>query len=237
MQIRAEGMPAFRMSGRLKLTQLNAKNFVGTYSLRWQSPSRWREEIEVADYRRVRVGEAGKFWQVRSIDFELQRVHEFDQLLDFVPLLRPSRWKSPGKTRERIKDGARMACVELRNGQKVPSTLCFDNTTGALIRTEPGGWHLPGGITATGYAEFLPWSSKLFPHLLRAFSGKQTALELRVDALVDDPNPDSSLFVASPGSEEWATCEQPQAPELIKRIRPRFVPLAKLGVASATVAY
>lgn len=238
MNIRSEGMPAFRLSGHLKLTQLNAKEFIGSYSLRWQSRSHWREEIEVGNYRRVRVGEEAKFWQSRSIDFELQRIHEFDQVLDFVSLLRPSRWKSLGKMRERIKDGARMACVELRNAKNVPSTLCFDNSTGgALIRTELGGWHLPGGITRTEYAEFLPWSSKLFPHRLRAFSGKQIVLELRVDTFVDNPNPDPSLFVAPPGSEEWATCEQPQEPELIKRIRPRFVPLAKLGVASATVAY
>src|SRR5277367_5664790 len=86
--LRSPGSPPFQLNANLLFTDPYGKKVPGTYVLLWMSPDQWREEIRIDSYTRIRFGGPGKYWQQRSIDFELPHVFELTRMLDTASILR-----------------------------------------------------------------------------------------------------------------------------------------------------
>jgi hypothetical protein len=80
--LRALGSPPFQLRGTLAVPLSKGKSATGTCILDWASPDRWREEIHVANYSRIRAGGAGKYRQLRSLNYELTPFDDFSASFD-----------------------------------------------------------------------------------------------------------------------------------------------------------
>ncbi len=87
----------------------------GTYRLLWLSESKWREEITLPRYTRVRVGGAGKYWQKRSSDYEVLAIYELSEVLDFVSHLRSRAQQLTPKVKRERDHGQQLQCVGARD--------------------------------------------------------------------------------------------------------------------------
>ena len=61
--IRAKGSPPFRLRAEITALNVKGKPVQGSYSLDWASPERWRDEVHLEEYERVRVRNGDELWQ------------------------------------------------------------------------------------------------------------------------------------------------------------------------------
>src|SRR5438552_915835 len=58
-------LPSFRMNANVRIDNFG-KSLDGTYSLLWNGPEQWREEITFPGYSEVQVGSKGMLYLKRS---------------------------------------------------------------------------------------------------------------------------------------------------------------------------
>src|ERR1700736_2771385 len=51
----SDGTPAVKVRTEIKILDAKGKTTTGQYAVTWISPSRWKEELEIANYTRLRV--------------------------------------------------------------------------------------------------------------------------------------------------------------------------------------
>src|SRR2546427_13146887 len=62
--IRAPGMPGFRISGELRIWGKKGGPSQGKYLYAWTPEGKWRVEIKLSGYKRVRRGDGKQFLEV-----------------------------------------------------------------------------------------------------------------------------------------------------------------------------
>jgi hypothetical protein len=82
----ANGTP-FRMTARIEVYDERGKKKEGTYTLLWNSPTIWRDEISFPDYVQIRVARTNKLLISRHPPTVSRDVFRLGKLLDFPSLL------------------------------------------------------------------------------------------------------------------------------------------------------
>jgi TonB family protein len=207
----------------------------GTYALTWASPDRWREEITFPGYHRVRVAAQKKLWTAADLPFEPVRVYELSQLFDLR-----SQWtlqpdESANLQKAKNHKGVDTQCVEVRSDLEPGREVCADASSSLPLRMEMLMPYNPLR-TSFEYAEFQPSGGKQFPRVMRAFEGKSLALEVRVDELAQNLNPDESIFAPPTQAVSWDWCADAEPARAIEKSAPRYPEAAKASRQQGVVS-
>jgi hypothetical protein len=65
----SDGTPAVKVRTDIKILYAGGKTAPGRYVVTWISSSRWRDELEFSDYKRVRVHDSKGFWQQSTLGY------------------------------------------------------------------------------------------------------------------------------------------------------------------------
>lgn len=209
----------------------------GTYELISLSEHRWREEIVFPGYRRVRVGGVGKYWQSRNIDFELARIFQLTEAIDFASRLESDIRNTIGKSKTEKNNGKEMSCISVEPFGLNNREVCFDVETGTLDleKLSSSKGIVQDEISAREYADYAPFGKKLFPHTIRVLQGSKPLITIAVDELVPISDGDSSAFEPPKDAQVWETCRFPQPAKLVSSVPPRYPPTARLRMVSGVV--
>ena len=124
------------MRTEIKILDAKGKTITGQYVVTWISPSRWREELEIANYTRLRVHDSNGYWQQSTLNFQPEIIFQLDSILDFKTVLKIGAKRSLGKVKTRDKDGVRQKCTEVKWTTGTERVLCFDEANGSLLSVE-----------------------------------------------------------------------------------------------------
>jgi TonB family protein len=206
--LRTPGSQAFELHATLHLTDGTGKQFSGSYILLWSSEDQWREELQIANYHRVRVGAAGKYWQARTINFEIPFAESLSEALDFPFLLRFRAKEDVGKIKMEKIHGLELECVQVRDKSTRVDQFCFDPTTATLRRDELADSSLrePIRVTSRDYSDFVTFGSKTFPKAIRLDTGASARILFTVDKLDALQSATPITFAPPQGSLPWETC-------------------------------
>ncbi len=219
----------FRLHAGVDITDAKGRRVSGSYLLVWVSEARWREEITFPGYARLRIGDAGKYWQTRTTSVEMDRVFQLSQALDFVFRMREEAQNGSGKVKGRKRNGERVNCVAVRPAGYAEQEVCFSAENGALFRED-----LPRGeadgqseISAREYSDFVNFEGKMFPHSVRVLEGTNPVITVSIDGLAKQTGLDPNLFKVASGDEGWQSCFGAKAPVYKSRVPPHYPEHAK----------
>lgn len=237
--IRAVGMPVFRMEGKIRIWGKEDAPAEGKYLLIWTPVGKWREEIAFNGYSRVRVGEDHQFWQVRSSDFEYRSIFDLENTLDFRQYLRIQEGDKFSKAHREKISGAEVDCVKSLSSRGEMRTLCFDSTMGTLVRVDMDGDSSqgPSRVGSKEYSQFQNWAGKSYPRTLRDFNGKQLVVEVLLDEIKTLPDIPPSLFAVPKDATRWAHCPNDPKIKIKTRVQPQYPPPARTSRMQGTVAF
>jgi TonB family protein len=221
--IQAPGSPSFRLAATVELTPPNSKPIQGTYELLWVNEGKWREAIDFPGYHRLRVGDAGSYWQVRNTDFEIPRVSDLEETLNFAVKLIQDLG-DPSVTIADHKKEASGSCMEVqvasRSGVRTDRKLCFDVATNTLTsEDEPKSSR---DITRREYGRYVAFAGKTFPRAMRAFAGRQAAVVIAITDLNEYRSIDLAKFVTPQKATLWAHCRAPVRPQILTSVPPVY---------------
>jgi TonB family protein len=225
----SEGTPAVKMRTEIKILDTKGKTTTGQYIVTWISPSRWREELEIANYTRLRVHNSNGYWQQSTLNFQPEIIFQLDSILDFKTVLKVGAKQSLGKVKTRDKDGARQKCTEVKWTTGTERVLCFDEANAELLSMEyPRSENQnPPDISRVEYSEFNKLGDKRFPYEVHAFRDRTTIMTTKVIDVTPFTEGDPAPFAPPTNSEFWPQCDDMQSPELVNRIQPRYPTTAR----------
>jgi TonB family protein len=206
--LRMRGSPAFELHASLQLVDGMGKEFSGSYLLLWSSEDQWREELQIANYRRVRVGAAGKYWQARNITFEIPFAESLSRALDFPFLLSFRAKEDVSKIKLEKIHGKELKCIQVRSKDARVDRFCFDPTIEALRQDEleESSTYDPIRVTSRDYSDFVIFGSKTFPKTIRLDSEGSARILFTVDKLDALRPVIPNAFTPPTGSLSWETC-------------------------------
>ena len=228
-EIWTAGTPPLAMRTEIQISYGKDKVTPGQYVVTWLSSSRWREELEIQGYKRVRVHNAKGYWQQSSVTFQPELVFQLDPLLDIKTVLKVKAKEALGKVKSRDKDGVREHCIEIKREAGTDRILCFDEVSGNLLSVEyPSSEnHNPPAISRIEYSAFNTVGEKRIPFEVRAFRDRTVVATAKVLDVTPATEVDSALFVTPTNSEFWPQCDDMRDPELVARIQPVYPPTAR----------
>jgi len=86
-EIWTDGTPPIAMRAEIHVFDAKGKATPGQYYVNWVSASRWRDEVQIANYKRLRVHNAKGYWQQSTLNFQPEIIFQLDTLLDFKTVL------------------------------------------------------------------------------------------------------------------------------------------------------
>lgn len=233
--LRAPGSPPFEVRGTITVKQRFGKPIVGSYSLEWASPEKWREEIHIADYTRIRVGGKNQYWQSHTTPYEVLSVLELSRALDFLKELHV--WSNAAavadlksiKFHDQKMHGAKLHCVTLTpEGPNPRSDFCFDPATETLATI-----NILGQIE---FSNFISFEGKHFPGNIREEVKAADPLTFDVNSISPLSSVADADFQPPEGSTVWPSCDAPDALPIIKsQVPPSYPDKDKLAHKDGTV--
>jgi Gram-negative bacterial TonB protein C-terminal len=204
----ASGSPPFDLDATFQVTDSVGKKFDGSYRLIWTSIDQWREEINLGDYSRVRVGVPGKYWQKRSIDFELAQVYQLSQALNFPKTLHEDASSATDKIKLEKKGSLPSKCTWILPPSKIEEEFCFDPSNGTLdfdylLHNGSDG---QSEITSREYSDFMKVAEKMYPKTITIMSGGAKRIVFSVNHLVVPAQVDPALFAVPHQAQAWDFC-------------------------------
>ena len=137
-------LPSFEMKAEIQVENLG-KPLGGSYTLFWNGPAQWREEIDIPGYSEIQVGGKDVIYLKRTMDFVPLRISQLHSVLGYGSSpregmfshleLRPN--ETVKKTHERNVNGIKAECIEVVNEEKHTIEFCIDASSGTLIRQGP----------------------------------------------------------------------------------------------------
>ena len=220
----SDGTPSVKVRTEIKIVDAKGKTISGQYVVTWISPSRWREELEFADYRRLRVHNSNGYWQQSTLNFQPEIIFQLDSILDFKTVLKIGAKQSPGKVKTRDKDGVRQKCTEVKWATGTERVLCFDEADGSLVSVEyPRSENqTPPDISRVEYSAFNKLGDKRIPYEVHAFRDRTAVVTTKVTDVTPITEGDPAQFAPPTNSEFWAQCDDMQSPELVTRVQPKY---------------
>jgi TonB family protein len=213
-------LPSFRMEANLRIDNFG-KSLDGTYSLLWNGPEQWREEITLPGYSEVEVGSKDMLYLKRSMAYMPYRVFQLHSTLGFgsIGLPRSSFFNQGPQADEAIKAvhekklaGEKAECLEIRMESGHTREVCVDSKTGALNRAAQ---HLLD-------SDFSPVGEKIFPRSLVLEQDGKRVVEVHVTELKSGEQLQSSLFEPPQSSVSRHGCMNPTPGHKIKEVVPVY---------------
>ena len=225
---------------RTEIQVLDAKGKVtsGRYVVTWLSSSRWREELEIANYKRVRVHDSKGYWQQSTLDFQPQIIFQLDLLLDVKSVLKIGTKQVLGKLKGRDKDGVRQKCTEIKWATGTERVLCFAEANGNLLSVEYRSENPnPPDISRIEYSAFNKIGDKSIPYEVRALRDRKVVITTKI-LDVTPITTDNFGPVATPtNSEFWPQCSDMQNPELVNHVQPTYPTIARSNGEQGRVVF
>jgi len=220
----SDGTPAVNMRTEIKILDAKGKAITGQYAVTWISPSRWREELEIANYKRVRVHDSKGYWQQSTLSFQPEIIFQLESILDFKTVLKIGTKQSLGKVKTRDKDGVRQKCTEVKWTTGTERVLCFDEANGSLLSVEYPRSENPNppDISRVEYSAFNNLGGKRIPYEVHAFRDRTAIVTTKVTDVTPITEGDSTPFAPPTTSEFWPQCDDMQNPELVNRVQPKY---------------
>jgi hypothetical protein len=200
-----EGTPKFALQAELHLT--NEQGGWATYVFAWVSPSRWREEIRFTNYDRLRIGSEKGYWQTSNLNYKPAIVSQFDEMLHIKALINVSPDETLSKVKQRKQHGVTEDCTDIKNKFGPDRTLCFDDSTGALVAVD----HPMTDISRIEYGDFRSVGGKILPFEIRASNDGRAVASVKVTAVGDFSGNEGTLFNVPTNAEFWAQCDDMQS--------------------------
>ncbi len=217
-------LPSFQMKAGVKIEN-KGQQLEGTYTLLWNGPDQWREELTVPGYTEVLVGGKDVVSTKRNSDFTPLRIYQLHNVLGYGGSLLPS-------PRERVKDihhrsvnGAKVECVEIVGDENWSREVCLDPSSGAVVREAP-----------FADRDLMPVGTKMFPRYLSQVDHGKTVAEVNVTELkTTDPFP-ASAFDPPAGAVSKPGCANPVPGRLVKRVNPEYPSVERMARREGAVA-
>jgi TonB family protein len=212
------------MRTEIQVFDAKGKATPGQYFVDWLSASRWREEIQFANYKRLRVHDANGYWQQSTLNFQPEVIFQLETLLNFKTVLKVSEKQILGKVKSHDKDGVRQNCTEVKWSTGTERTLCFDEATGSLLSVEyPRQENQnPPDISRIEYGAFTKVGEKHIPFEIRAFRDRNVVVTIKILEIKPIAEENPALFVVPTNSEFWAQCDDMKEAELASKVQPRY---------------
>lgn len=234
-----DGTPAVRVQTEIEILDTKGKTTPGQYVVTWISPSRWREELEIANYKLLRVHDSRGYWQQSTLNFQPEIIFQLDSILDFKTVLKIGAKQALGKVKTRDRDGVRQKCTEVKWTTGTERVLCFDEASGSLLSVEyPRSENQnPPDISRVVYGAFNSLGDKRIPYEVRAFRDRTVVLTTKVSKVTSITEGDPGLFAPPANSEFWPQCNDMQSPELINRVQPKYPTSARTNGEQGRVVF
>jgi TonB family protein len=223
--LRAEGTPPFLLRAHLEVN-LNKREIQGEYSLLWQSPNHWREEMRLGDFGRLRVGAEVGYWQERSIDYQPQMIFDLDQLMDVAGMLWVQPTEKVAQLKSRKIGGNAMSCVEIRLKGGVARELCFDPAGGALLHAEipQSALHDAKVRLTADYSDPQSFGDKQIPRSIRIEKPGRYQMRISLTSLAPLSELNAASFAQPAHSELWGGCRESRSAEISSKKMPEYPP-------------
>lgn len=221
LEVRNEGAPPIFVKADLQVANSNNETVHGEYALVWESPRHWAETIHFSNYDRERVRDGDTIWSKSSVDFQPFFVFQLDLLLGSRDSLTLTPTEKAKKVWKRKQGAVEEQCTGVQGPGHGERNLCFDVSSGALIRIEYPKEHGAFEISRTEHADFREVGGKLIPTESYAFKGKQPILGVKVSSIGQITENLPSLK-PGPGAQPWPVCEIVTPAKLINRFAPDY---------------
>jgi TonB family protein len=222
--IRHSKTSSLHLFATITITPENKDPLQGKYVFVKNSDGKWREELILPGYRRLRVGDEHNYWQVRNAEYDSLLIQNIDELLDFPRQLSVEKKQKFTKLPKMKKDGSELFCQQTKKDPIHVETICFDQSNGALIYRDNGmtNFQSTGKVSSARFSDFHEITDKRFPTSLRGFSGKKLLVDIHVDELKEGPDSDSTVFTTPAGASRWLYCPLPAGSKMKNRIQPIY---------------
>jgi TonB family protein len=235
--VRAAGGPAFEMQASVNIKERRG-TYPGRYQLIWESEHRWREELVLQGFERLRIGTEEGYQQVRNLDYQLRPVFDLDQGMQIAKLLHTEDRERLGKIRERKINGSKLSCVEVKNEKgNFARELCFEGATGNLVHAELPGNSSPSSTerTSIDYRGFQESAEKHFPMEIRVQKGSEYTVSVTVSGFSALHGLDEAMLVPSGHGDSWGDCAGLRSLELENRVQPQYPSSARRAYKQGVV--
>lgn len=235
----SDGTPAARVRTEIEILDASGKTMSGQYVVTWISPSRWREELEIANYKRLRVHDSKGYWQLSTLRFQPEIIFQLDSVLDLKTVLKVGAKQALGKVKTRDKDGVRQKCTEVNWTTGTERALCFDEASGSLLSVEyPRSENQnPPDISRVAYSTFNKLGDKRIPYEVHAFRGRTVVITTKVTEVTPITEADAGPFAPPANSEFWPQCDDMFRPELVNRVHPKYPTNARTNGEQGRVVF
>jgi TonB family protein len=219
--IRADGAPAFRMEGSLRITpKKGGKEIEGSYSEVWISSTKWRREVKTDSFHRVEVAAGPKKW------FEDSGAEPAYTVVDVwltLTLPRVAVESEITKVSERQIDSVKVICTQSKT-QFSKSDDCVDPGTGVfLVRETLSQFDSTSPHHTCIYRNYEKFGDRLFPRVLRCFSKAGENVQLTIAKLIPESSPDEALFARPADAIEIGNCPTViTRPETVHTLYPAY---------------
>jgi len=233
-------MPGFRMIGDIRIWVKKDSPTSGKYLLIWTPGGKWKEEIVLDGYKRIRIGDGKQFSQIRNTDMEYLPVFELERLMDVSRELKPKEGVRLSRARPEKINGQDAECIKREWSGGYAESMCFDPKSGALLTNVRGKskYEHPLSFRSEEYSQFQQWEGKIYPRTMRGFDGKQLLFEVQLEEIktLSDLSPD--FFAPPKDSVLWADCTEGRMWKIKERAQPVYPESARTrGIEGIVVLY
>lgn len=227
-------LPSFRMDATVRIAN-QGKPLDGTYSLLWNGPEQWREEITFPGYSEVQVGRKGMVYTKRTTTVMPYAIFQVRSTIGVSPKgsgsgsflrLGPREHETIKKVHKEKVGNSKADCVEFVSDQKSMREACVDEATGMITREKQG-------FVDT---ELTPVATKVFPRSMVLVENQKPVVELHItDFQVGEPLA-SALFEPPTDAVSTPWCMNAVSARLIHRVEPRYPEQDKASLHQGMVA-
>lgn len=218
------GLPSFEMKASVKLDNYGHP-IEGSYSLLWNGPDQWREEISVPGYSEIKVADKNAILVKRTTEYLPWQINLLHGLLGYDQFLKVGGNEKVKQIRDREIRAVKVTCVEIA-GQLTSRQVCVDPSNGALVRELP---FVDENLTLVGTKEF-PFSLSYMDH--GKLLAEATVTELKTPAQFPE-----SAFDRPAGGVSTPKCdvEKVHSGKLIARVNPTYPAAQRMARVQGTV--
>lgn len=245
--IRSGDAPSFRLIADVAAYDEKSKRIDGKYTLLWNSPTIWREEIVFPDHSEIRLARVNKLLISRNPSTPSEQVYRVGKLMDFPSLLSLGIRDQIEGMRERTKDGQREREVDITfAGDKPWKKVYLDGSTSVPLAIEYKGaalgTHYPykDFDLKFQFADYIEFHGLQFPRTLRRLESNVLKDQVQIKEWTEAKYGESDFV--PPDDSHWIRwCPHAQPPRLespLVVINPDFPPQLRTGgPASRVVIY
>jgi len=218
-------LPSFRMDANVRIDNFG-KPLDGIYSLLWNGPDQWREEITFPGYSEVQVGSKGVVFLKRSVDVLPYRMSQLEMALGFSSNFGVGRFNQAPMQDELVKSirqeklaGQVAECIKIVSRDKNTREVCVDPRTGLVNRLKEG----------FADAEFAPIGSKVFPRSISLAKDGQRIIEIHITRFETGQVFSPDQFAPPAGAVSADGCMNPLRGAKVKDVTPVYPQMAKVA--------